>query len=262
MPMRRKAVPSASRSRRPRAAAKRTSGRGVGPGRRARGSGWRSGRSSASGRRRRRRGPFRAGAGRVSRPCARGAFEGGRVGEVGVEGGFGADGLGVHGVWTARASSPRARRARPGPSSPRRARARAVIERLEVGQAGEAPGVEPALERRADAGQEADGLGARMAAASAPRTAKPRGLSRPAASLASRRLGARPMETVMPTSASTRRAKRASTAAGGAACSASVPARSSTASSMRERLHEGGEVGHQRCGCGGRRRCIWRNRGG
>ena len=77
------------------------------------------------------------------------------------------------------------------------------------------------------------GCGASQAAASpAPITAKPRGLSRSAASLAISRFAASPIETVTPTSRSTASAKRASTTAGGAPCNASVPARSSTASSM------------------------------
>ena len=82
-------------------------------------------------------------------------------------------------------------------------------------------------------GSRRTGSGASSDAASlAPITAKPRGLSRPAAIFASSRLAARPIDTVTPTVASTSRAKRASTMAGGAPCSASVPARSSTASSI------------------------------
>jgi hypothetical protein len=91
--------------------------------------------------------------------------------------------------------------------------------------------------RRASAGpmpgSRRTGSGANHAAASAaPITAKPRGLSRPAAIFASSRFGASPTDTVSPRAASTARAKRASTIAGGAPCSASVPVRSSTASSI------------------------------
>ncbi len=81
-------------------------------------------------------------------------------------------------------------------------------------------------------GSSRTGAGASTPAASAPSTAKPRGLSRPAAILASSRLAASPIETVMPTSLSISRASRASTTAGGAPCSAAVPERSSTASSI------------------------------
>ena len=96
-------------------------------------------------------------------------------------------------------------------------------------------------------GSSRTGSGASKAAASlAPITAKPRGLSRPAAILASSRFGARPIETVTPTSASTSRAKRASTTAGGAPCSASVPARSSTASSIDSGCTSGVSLRHQR----------------
>ena len=134
---------------------------------------------------------------------------------------------------TRRLSSPRARAARPGPSSPKRfAASRASSEASWPSRVNPA-----ASSRRASAGPTpgriVTGCGASQAAASAaPTTAKPRGLSRSAASLPSSRLGARPIETVTPTCVSTARAKRASTAAGGARCSASVPVRSSTASSI------------------------------
>jgi len=93
------------------------------------------------------------------------------------------------------------------------------------------PIAEPQRDENGNVGSRT-GSGASSAAASAPMTAKPRGLSRPAAILAISRFAARPMETVTPTSRSTSRAKAASTTAGGARCSACVPARSSTASSM------------------------------
>ena len=83
------------------------------------------------------------------------------------------------------------------------------------------------------------GSGASTARASAaPITAKPRGLSRPAASLASRRLGASPIETVSPVSSSSARAKRASRTAGDDP-SRAASERSSTASSIESGCTQG-----------------------
>ncbi len=141
---------------------------------------------------------------------------------------------------TRRSSSPRARRTSDGPSSPSRRRASRSVRACRWpssvipwpasrrARAGPIPG---SSRTGSDASSEA--------ASAAPITAKPRGLLRPAAIFASSRFGAKPIETVIPTSASTSRAKRASTTAGGAACNACVPARSTTASSIDNGCNSG-----------------------
>jgi len=233
MPIRRNSVPSASRASSVRAAANSVSGSTVGPPRRA--ARVRSANPAvfslsttppaANPASRRRRASFsdrrqrcRSSAARAPRSASNGVSAlSERVARAGS---------------TGRESSPRARAARLAPSSPS---SRAAIG--PVSACNWPSRVMPsAASRRSIAGpmpgNSATGSPARSCAVSSPSTAKPRGLSHPAASFARSRLRAKPIETVTPTSCSTRRAKRASTAAGGAPCSASVPDRSSTASSI------------------------------
>ncbi len=118
-------------------------------------------------------------------------------------------------------SSPRARRTSDGPSSPSRRLASRSLSACRW----PSRVIPCAASRRARAGptpgsSRTGSVASSVAASAAPITAKPRGLSRPAAIFAISRLAASPMDTVTPTVASTSRANRASTTAGGAPCSA------------------------------------------
>ena len=250
MPISRNAVPSASRSSSGRAAA-----------------------NSVSGSTRRRRQPRVAGAEREARGLQlqhhaaggeallrlsrRDSFshirQSGRSsasadGEVGVEGGLGADAA----RFALRHHRARVLAAGARGQPPARPRRSAAPPRSGDSAASWPSRVNPAAaSRRAIAGptpgSKVTGSGASKAAASAaPITAKPRGLSRSAAILASRRFGASPTETVTPTSRSTSSAKRASTAAGGARCSAAVPDEVEHRLVDRQRLHQRRQAPHQR----------------
>ena len=103
----------------------------------------------------------RAAGGRASPPAARAGAPGRRGSAMSVlEGGFGADRFRLAAPdRRARASSPRARRTRAGPSSPRRARAARSSSACRWPSLVMPIAVQPAGKRRADAGQQADRLG-------------------------------------------------------------------------------------------------------
>ena len=91
---------------------------------------------------------------------------------------------------------------------------------------------QPAGQRRADAGQQADRLGCEQQRRLGAEHAEAARLVAPGGDLGQQAVGGQADRDGDADLALDSRAKRASTAAGGAPCSASVPARSSTASSI------------------------------